>query len=213
MIKIRNPGVESLRSNPAYRLVLEIGFHDMIPFVLKNIRAKGIMSLAYLIVNIIMLGFIAFQIVSGVWNHTLTFGGFLSQSIAGILGGSILVIPLHEIIHGLAYKLLGAKKIIFGADLQQFVFFVTADRHPVSGLQIYFLALLPFLAINLITFSMILLLFPDLLLFCSFFLLSHNLMCIGDFAITNYVHRAKNRLYSFDEPKEKKSYFYEMVKN
>ncbi len=161
----------------------------------------------------IMLGLIILQLILGLLDHSLTWRVFLFQFLAGVVAGSILVIPLHEIIHGLAYKFLGAKKIIFGADLQQFIFFVTADRHPVSGVQIYFLALLPFVLINLILVVLTLSVFPGLLLFSSFFLLSHNLMCIGDFAISNYVHRTKSRLYSYDEPKNKMSYFYERVKD
>jgi len=207
----RNPGIETLRSGKEYRLVQELGFHEMIPFVLRHIKEKGIMSLIYLGVNLGMLAIIILYIFDGFVDQSLTWRGLTGQSLAGIFAGSILVIPLHELLHGVAYRFLGAKKIRFGADLQQLIFFVTADRYPVSGRQLYFLALTPFVVINLITTAITLLYFPQLILFSSFLLLSHNIMCIGDFAIANYVQRSNRTLYSFDEPDEKKSYFYERV--
>ena len=207
----RNPGVETLRSGKEYQLVQELGFQEMIPFVLSHIRERGIMSLIYLGVNLGMLIVIVLYIFAGFLDQQLTWGGLIGQSLAGIFTGSILVIPLHELVHGVAYRLLGAKKIRFGADFQQFIFFVTADRYPVSGRQLHFLALAPFVVINILTIALTLSLFPQKLLFSGFLLLSHNIMCIGDFAIANYVQRADRKLYSFDEPDEKKSYFYEKV--
>ena len=44
-------------------------------------------------------------------------------------------------------------------------------------------------------------------------LLSHNLMCIGDFAITNYVLNEKEEVFTYDEPEIKKSFFYKTVKS
>lgn len=211
MSRTRNPGVETLRSDPAYRLVRELGFQDMIPFVLTHIKEKGIMSMIYLGANLSMLGIIIVCIVMGILDQSITWKGIIGQSLIGIFCGSILVIPPHELLHGAAYRILVAKSIRFGADFQQFIFFVTADRYPVSGRQLYFLALVPFVVINLVTIALTLLFFQQAILFSGFFLLSHNIMCIGDFAIANFVYRAKGRLYSFDEPEEKKSYFFEEV--
>ena len=122
MKSYRNPGVETLKSDPAYRLVRELGFQDMIPFVLTHIREKGIMSLIYMGANLAMLGVIAGYIIMGILDHSLTWRAALGQSLTGIICGSILVIPIHELLHGAAYKLLGAKSIRFGADFQQFIF-------------------------------------------------------------------------------------------
>ena len=208
----RNPGVEILKTDPKYRLVSEFSFNDMIPFVLAHIKEKGIMSTIYMAVNLLMLLLVILIIMLELTGDAISWGILLGQTLTGIAAGSILVIPVHEILHGLAYRILGAKKIHFGVDIQQFIFFVTADRYPVSGGQLYFLALAPFVVINLATVLITLLIYPELILFSAFFLLSHNLMCIGDFAIANYVWRKKGNLYTYDEPEEKKSYFYEWVK-
>ncbi len=204
------PDVEKLKSDPGYRQILELDFNDMIPFVLSNIRKKGIPSLVYAAINVAMLVFIALYLIPGFIGPHLTWSVMIKQSLTGIFAGSILVIPFHELLHGLAYRILGARKIRFGMDMKQFIFFVTADRYPVSGKELYFLALTPFMIINICIISAIATLFPQGILFAAFLLLSHNIMCIGDFAIANYVStHAHGRVFTFDETEQKKSYFFE----
>ena len=129
---MKHPGIDQLHSAGAYELLLIMDFQDMIPFVFTQIKRRGIMSFLYGLVNLLMAAFILFFLGRGLLSGTLSGKIILMQLVSGFLAGSILVIPAHELIHGLAYRLLGARKIHFGADLKQFIFFVTADRHPVS---------------------------------------------------------------------------------
>jgi hypothetical protein len=206
------PDVETLKNDPAFRQVMELDFDEMIPFVLEHIKRKSLISLFYWVINISFLIFIVYVIISGLLWNQLTWPVIIRQSLTGIIAGSILVIPVHELLHGIAYRILGARQIRFGADMQQFIFFVTADRYPVSGKELYFLALAPFIVINLVTVAIILLWFPGVILFSAFFLLSHNIMCIGDFAIVNSVLQGgAGRIFTFDEVENKKSYFYEKI--
>jgi hypothetical protein len=146
--------------------------------------------------------------VWGLSQGWLTWAQVVKQIITGVFAGSILIIPFHELFHALAYWMLGARKIQFGASLQQQLFFVTADRFPVTGKELLFLALLPFAAINVITLAVAILWIPQLSILCGFFLLAHNLMCIGDFAIVNYALNETGEIISYDEIENKKSYFY-----
>ena len=203
--------IEKLHQDPGYRQILKLEFSDMIPFVLSNIRKKGLFSILYLTINMASLVFIILYAIWGVMDMQITWATIIKQTLSGIFAGSILVIPLHEILHGLAYRILGARKIKFGADLQQFIFFVTADRYPVSGNQLYFLAMTPFVVINLVTVAITTLVFPQVILFAAFLLLSHNIMCIGDFAIVNFVRLTPGRIITYDETEQKRSYFFEEV--
>jgi hypothetical protein len=206
---MKHPSVEQLHSGAGFELLLTMDFQDMIPFVFTQIRRRGLMSLLYILVNLLMAACILFFLIRGLFSGMLTGKIILMQLVSGFLAGSILVIPVHELIHGLAYRILGARKIHFGADLRQFIFFVTADRHPVSGIQIIFLALLPFALINLMVIAITFILLPPYTLFGASFLLFHNLMCIGDFAISNFVKLHQMRkVYSYDVVKERKSYFF-----
>ena len=205
------PDVETLQNDPGYILLLELDFNNLIPFVLKNIRKKSLITFFYAGINLAMLTFIFWYLIQEIIGAEMVWKQILGQSITGILTGTILIIPVHELIHGLVYRLLGAKKIQFGADMQQFIFFVTADRFPVSANQLFLLALSPFLVINSITILLLLFWMPNLLLFAALFLLSHNIMCIGDFAVVNYVMQEKGRVYNFDVISERKSYFYKVL--
>ena len=158
-----------------------------------------------------MLAFILILSAKGLADESLAWKKLFIQAGTGILAGSILVIPFHELLHGLAYRILGARKIIFGADLSQLIFYVTARHYTVSGMQIHLLTLAPFIVINLLTTIATALFFQEGLLFSAFFLLSHNIMCIGDFAISGYVSGTEGRVYTFDEPDRKMSYFYRKV--
>ena len=206
------PDVEKIQRDPGYRQILELDFNNMIPFVLSNIRRRGIISYLYAGFNLGMIILIILYFITGPALHQYPWTVILKQTVFGFLAGSILIIPVHELLHGLVYKVLGARKIIFGADMKQFIFYVTADRYPVSGGELYLLAFTPFVVINAATIVITLVWFPQVFLFSAFVLLAHNVMCIGDFAIANYVHQhAPRKIYNFDEPEEMKSYFYELI--
>jgi hypothetical protein len=140
-------------------------------------------------------------------------GKVFRQMAAGVLAGSILIIPPHEILHGLAYRILGARQILFGVDFRQFIFYVTADRFPISRNELRFLALTPFFVLNAACITLTTFWFRDWILFSSTLLLCHNLMCIGDFALTSYANKLKGEVYTFDEIEKKKSYFYVLSTN
>ena len=205
--------VEQMQNEELYTKILELNFDEMIPFVLSNIRRKGLMSWLFVAVNVIGLSSVGVFSIWGIYTGWIPWSRFIIQLILGILAGSIIVIPFHELLHGLAYKILGAKKITFGANLQQFFFFVTADRFLVNRKELYFLALFPFGALNVVLLTVALFWLPQYSILFGFLLLSHNLMCIGDFAVTNYVLNEKEEVFTYDEPENKKSFFYKTVKS
>ncbi len=171
------------------------------------------MSWLFIAVNVIGLSSIGVFSIWGIYTGWIHWSRFIIQLILGILAGSIIVIPFHELLHGLAYIILGAKKIKFGANLQQFFFFVSADRFLVNRKELYFLALLPFGALNIVLLMVALFWLPQYSILFGFLLFSHNLMCIGDFALTNYVTNEKEEVFTYDEPENKKSFFYKTVKS
>ncbi|MDF1576365.1 MAG: DUF3267 domain-containing protein [Bacteroidales bacterium] len=203
------PDVETLEMNKGYRKVMELDFSEMIPFVLSNIRKRGVIPLLYMSINV---AFLAFMVIFAIWSfrdNQLSLGRIALQIFTGIVAGSFLVIPPHELLHGLAYRVLGARKIRFGMDLQQFIFYVTADRCPISRNELTLLALTPFVIINAVILAITVSWATNLTLFFTALLLSHNIMCIGDFAMITYAFSLKGEIYTFDDLKKNKSYFYE----
>jgi len=206
---MRTPDVDTLQNESLYRKILELDFSEMTPFVLNNIKGREKVAVLYMALNLATLAFIIVYVVWGLtWGH-FDGGKVFLQMMVGVLAGSILIILPHEILHGLAYRLLGARQIRFGVDFQQFIFFVTADRFPISRNELRFLALTPFAVINAVVITLTATLFTEWTLLSATLLLSHNIMCIGDFALTSYANKCKGELYTYDEIENKKSYFYE----
>jgi len=205
------PDAETLQENPGYKKVMELEFSEMIPFVLSNIRKRGIIPLFYMMINV---AFLIFILIYAIWSFRvgqLSPGRIILQFLAGIVAGSILLIAPHELLHGLAYRVLGARKIRFGVDLQQFIFYVTADRFPISRRELVFLAVTPFVVLNILIIVATAIWATPLTLLFTTLLLSHNLMCIGDFAMISYAYSLKGELYTFDDIEKKRSYFFERI--
>ena len=204
----KKPDAETLQKDPGYRNILELDFSEMIPFVLSNIRKRGVIPLLYMTINAASLLFIIFYAVWSVNSGQLKAGRIFLQIITGIVAGSILVIPPHEMLHGLAYRMLGARKIRFGVDLQQFIFYVTADQFPISRRELAFLALTPFVIINMVIIVVTAGWATQITLLSASLLLSHNIMCIGDFAMVSYAFSQKGEIYTYDDTDKKRSYFF-----
>jgi hypothetical protein len=206
---MRRPDVNTLQNDPRYRKILELDFSEMTPFVLNNIGGKEKVSVLFMGLNLGTVIFIVAYVMWGLTGDHFDSGTVFWQMLGGVLAGSILIIPPHELLHGAAYRLLGARHIRFGVDFQQFIFFVTADRFPISRNELRLLAMAPFVVINTICIALTAAWLRDWTLFTATLLLSHNIMCIGDFALTSFANKHKGGLYTFDEIEKKKSYFYQ----
>ena len=119
--------------------------------------------------------------------------------------GVLVILPLvvpHELIHGLAFRLLGAGRVVYGAEWRQLVFHASAPGFPVGPRGMTFVALAPFAAVT-----------PGLVALAIGgdvpwawgsigALLMHTQGCLGDFAMVNYFARRGRRsgdLFAFDE--------------
>jgi len=207
------PDVHTLQNETLYRKILELDFSEMTPFVLNHIGGKEKVAVVFMGLNLATAMFILIYIVWGLTADLLDGGRVFWQILGGIFSGSILIIAPHELLHGLAYRLLGARRIRFGVDFQQFIFFVTADRFPISRNELGFLALAPFVVITAATITMTAIWFTEWTLLSATLLLSHNIMCIGDFALTSFANKHRGEIYTYDEIENKKSYFFEKIKS
>lgn len=208
---MRTPDVDTLNNDPLYRKILVMDFSEMTPFVLNNIRGREMVAMLYMALNLATAAYIIIYIIWGLTLDRFDGGKVFWQMLCGVLTGSILIILPHEILHGLAYRLLGARRIRFGVDFQQFIFFVTADRFPISRNELRFLAMTPFIVINAVVISFTAILFTEWALLSAALLLSHNIMCIGDFALTNFANKCEGELFTYDEIENRKSYFFEKL--
>jgi hypothetical protein len=203
---------EDLKNANHFKLVKEVKYQDILQFVLENIQKPNLASRFYYFINILVLLTIIILSYIGFRNELFGFLDFLSLFFWGFISGSILIIPFHELFHGIAYKLIGAPKISFGADFKQAIFYVAADQFVVSRKSFYIIALAPFISINLLSIFLLHLANPAQLIGILFFMLFHNIMCIGDFSMISFFLENKNKeLFTYDLHKEKTSFVYEKI--
>lgn len=131
---------------------------------------------------------------------------FLFQLCAGFVIG-IVLIPLHEMIHGLYFKSIGSEEIRFILDFRRLRFGCYSHQFIMSKWEYIRLLLAPF-----VVFSFVLLLcaftFADWATFFLSMLLMHSSYCAGDFALVSFTQKIDEKaLYVYYDQKLEKTFF------
>lgn len=204
--------VSDLKDERRFRLITSVEHENVVPFVFRYIWKKNKITYLYFGANIIFLAYllqiITQQMIPGVWSA----GTILWQFFLGFILYPILLVPVHEGIHGLVYLLEGATKIKFGADLKQYIFFVTADHFILNRNSFYRLAFTPFIILSFALATASIYIQPPYSWGFSLCLLAHGTMCIGDFALASlFAEYPEKEIYTYDQASEKTSFFYEKI--
>ena len=118
-----NPSIEELQNNDQFELIAELNHKQIKAFVLDQIAEGGCLVKSYMIYQVVMLMFGVFLIT---YSTILAFKGDslpLYYCLAALTFSFSLLIVLHELFHGLAIKLTGAKKVNYGAYFRKFIFY------------------------------------------------------------------------------------------
>lgn len=167
--------------------------HQVLSFIKEKALGKTWLTESYMLANGIVLVLMAIFLV---WGMVLNFKSVLME-----LGLVFLLIPLwiiaHEGIHGMVYKLIGAKKVTFDMHLRQFVF-VTIVYDEVFS----FKELVPVLLAPAITMMVV----PIVAVSCGYVVIGAGLLTFhilsigGDLLLLNYYLLNKDQydLYTED---------------
>jgi hypothetical protein len=198
-----------IKSDPGFTILDELHYDDIVEFASKYIRKRTKSMIFFYICLIAMLLLIFGAVFWGMIHHHRTFGSIMKQYLYGLIISFSVIIPIHEIIHGLIYFLLGARKIRFGAEFKQFAFYAVADEFVTTKRGFYMLASGPFLLITLLNLAGFILV-PGVASYTYISVIFfHATMCVGDFALMSYYDTNSDKeIYSFDDVKNKISYFY-----
>ena len=204
--------VSDLKDERRFRLITSVEHENVVPFVFSYIWKKNKVTYLYFGANIIFLAYllriITFQMIPGSWDAVTT----LWQLFLGFILYPVLLVPVHEGIHGLVYLFEGATKIKFGADLKQYIFYVTADHFVLNRKSFYKLAFTPFIFLSLALATASFYIQPPYSWGFSLCLLAHGTMCIGDFALASlFAENPEKEIYTYDQASEKTSFFYEKI--
>ena len=203
-----------LRDESRFRPFATLPFHQITPFVRAALRHRNVATVAYgllaLLPLVALLGYLGY--VAGL---KLAGKGSLQASLAqfsfGVLA-TLALIPPHEYVHGLVFRLLGARQVRYGAQWRRFVFYATAHRHVLSPGAHAWAALAPFVVISGLLGLAFLYAGSDYPLFFFTVYTLHAACCGGDFGLVSYLwHHRHRRLYAYDDVAEQTTYFFETV--
>lgn len=179
---------------------------DLIPFVRAQYKSLNIFTIGYFAANAVFFGMGTFTFFNGLK---------LSESIGEQLGYfgmgfaiAFALIPLHEFIHVLAYKIRGAKQTSYDANWKKFYFMAVAHRFVANYKDFLVVALAPFVVISLALICLMTAAGPDWDRTIAGILFAHAAMCSGDFALLSYMFKyRKKEMVTYDDAENKVSYF------
>ena len=198
---------EELQEN-GYILLDYLNHKELVPFIQTYIRKWTKFSVIYYCFNLLIAGFTSYLLVSDFNSENYSFFIKFSNLSLG-LALALLLVPLHEYIHVLAYKMNGAANTSYDANFKKFYFMALADKYVANKREFQIVALAPFLVISTILITCIFLLNENWKLSVMATLLAHTAMCSGDFGLLSYFdyHRDKD-IVTYDEVESNISYFY-----
>ena len=201
------PRIEELEDPSSYEKVLTMPYGEIAPFVLSRITKPSMPVLAVWILTGASL-FLTVWFWPGL-RYPSAGPGIAAGLATGVLLIPFLLIPVHEGLHLIPFRLAGAKDIRFGADLRQGIIYVTAHRF-VAGTRLFSLvALIPLVTVTGALMVLILLAPAWWKWTLSVTLFVHTTMCAGDTALMGYMNSfAGRRVYTWDDADRKEAYFY-----
>jgi len=181
---------------------------------LKHTELMAFVSRYFFKKNPVMYFYWIFNIVTVIGGFVLLFlspdkiGPAMSKFCQGI-AAFFLLIPIPELIHGIGYRLSGAKNVSYKAVWKQLVFYAMADRFVARGWPFVLTALAPFAILNTVCIVLFFTL-PPLWNWLAFgALVMHTAGCSGDFALISYFYTyRKSDPVTYDDVAGEESFFY-----
>ncbi len=206
----KNPSIKELFDEDRFEVVKALDHAQIKEFVFDQISKGGKLTFWYMIYQ---LGMIILAVALFVYVIYKAFKGDSSLVLfsgLAILFSFTAMVVIHELLHGIALKLLGAPRVRYGGYLKKFIFYAEASGFVLNRKQFYFVALTPFIVVKFISLVGIVL-FLHHPIWCFFFLLMslHSLFCAGDIGLMSFFEQHKNSdVYTFDNHSEKRSYYF-----
>jgi len=196
-----------LQDENRFKMLVTLGHDDITPFVGEYYwKRRNWLILSHYFITLVSL---AIWVFVGVYQGSDLVHWLIIMGAA--LLAFILLVPIHEAIHGAVYWLLGAKDIRFSVSLKEFYAYAIANQFIADRRELTWIALAPFIILNaaLLAASII---YSDYSFFLLGVLLIHIGGTSGDWAILNFfwVNRDKN-VYTYDDADERKSYFFQKI--
>lgn len=198
---------------PEFQLLDTIRHDDLYGFIREAFEKRHFPFYFMATFQLLFVGVLFFLMLKDVVQGYFRFSEEFMYFSYGLLSTVLLIAP-HELIHGLAYRLVGAKKVSYEAHWRKFYFTAMADRFVVGSRAFRIVALAPFVVVTCICMVLLCILAGMWVYFILGILLTHTFFCSGDFGLLNYLetHRDKE-VYTYDDQAARISYFYQRLKS
>lgn len=203
-----SPTVEALKNPAGFDLLLVVQ-HNQVPHFAREFywQKKTWVTWAHQIFSIGVLGV---WVLAGL-TKDLSFDAWLTSFGLAVLAAIVLLLPVHELIHGLVYRTCGAQDVRYKLEWRHFYAYAIAHNFVVGRRNFCWVAVTPFLIINTAVMLGSIWFVPQ-----QFFLLAvlliHTAGTSGDFAMLNFLWlNRRDEVYTFDDAEAKASYFYKRI--
>jgi hypothetical protein len=200
------PTLADLVDGRHYVLLDRIEHASIQQWLQKWIFRLGLITGPYWFVNVL-----AFGLVARIWKHSglRLVEGFPIVCL-GFMAGFLVLLPVHEHLHGLAYRAFGARQIQVRYDLRRLTALCIAPGEVLTGGKFAVVALAPLAVLQPALVLGVWMMpggTPSLMMAGACLL--HLGACSGDVAFVEYVWSNRGRgLVTFDDPASPVTYFY-----
>lgn len=201
------PTPEELQDLGKYKKLQDLDHNEMVPFILENLKNRNPVTAVFKHGTMILIAVVLFVWI-GRWDATAFFLGLG----AGILFTFTVGVLLHELLHLLVYKILGARKTKLKLLLDQGAVAAVADHFVVSEKEFYWLAFTPFVVLTAAGLAALFMTYGWVFYGVSIFLVMHATACLGDFSLAGFMYEnRKDEIYTYDDVENDRSFFYKSI--
>jgi len=207
---MENPSISELQNSGDYELIAQLNHSQIKQFVLNQLAEGGKLVTTYMIYQVIMIligiFFFTRSIVMAVQSEIVPF----YYSLAALVFCFSVLIVIHELLHGVALKIVGAKNINYGAYFKKLIFYAEADQHVLNRKQFAFIALTPLVVVKIITLVGVVIFLNSPVFYAFIFVMSaHSLFCAGDIGLLSIFYKERHsEIFTYDVKSEKTSYYF-----
>jgi len=205
-----NPTIEELQNSEDFELIAELDHSQIKEFVIDRLTTNSGLTRFYMYYQTFMILLGIFILTRGIVFAFRETSDPLWFALGALVFSFTFMIPIHEMLHGLAIKFTGAQKVNYGAYLRKFIFYAEADRHVMNRNQFRLVALAPLVVVQVFTLIAGVVLWNTAgLYFVAMIMSVHSLFCAGDIGLLSIFYAEGDRqVFTFDIKAEKKSYYY-----
>ena len=191
-----------------YRPLRSVRYSEIAQFAVDSLFTRNPFSLGFALMMAAIVGY-ALVVAFGA---DATPGALLLAGLRGAglgLAGALLLVPVHELVHGAAFRLLGADRVAYGLEPAAYAVFAVAPGFVMSAREVMVAVFAPLVIMSaaLLTAHLSVSdLWAGAALGALFF---HTLFCAGDIGIAAYVWRYRRQgLVTYDELEPRLSHFF-----